>query len=120
MSAGDIWSNYIRYIGAGGVAIGGLVSLLRSMPTISRSIRTMFLRSSSRVQGGSAVPPHERDMDLRIVAGGVVALIVIMAVLPTIPVGILGAVLIAVFGFFFVSPRGSWGLWVARHALSRA
>lgn len=103
MSAGDIWSNYIRYIGAGGVAIGGLVSLLRSMPTISRSIRTMFLRSSSRVRGGSAVPPHERDMDLRIVAGGVVALIVIMAVLPTIPVGILGAVLIAVFGFFFVA-----------------
>jgi putative OPT family oligopeptide transporter len=102
MSPGDIWENYVRYIGAGGVAVGGLISLLRSVPMIVRSIRAMLPRFSTALHEGQ-VPAEERDMDLRIVLGGVLLLIAIMAVLPMIPVGFLGAALIAIFGFFFVA-----------------
>jgi len=102
MSPNDIWKNYVRYIGAGGVAVGGLISLLRSVPMIWRSIRTMVTKFSGALHKGE-VPVQDRDMDLRIVGGGVLLLIILMAVIPSIPVGPLGAALIAVFGFFFVA-----------------
>jgi putative OPT family oligopeptide transporter len=102
MSPGEIWDNYIRYIGAGGVALGGFISLLRSLPMIGRSVRAMF-RGASAVAERQRLPDEERDLGLKIVAGGTLLLILIMAVLPTIPVGVLGAVLIAIFGFFFVA-----------------
>ncbi len=102
MGPKEIWSSYIRYIGAGGVAFGGLLSLLRSLPMIGRSVRAMLPRRSTAGRG-EKVPSEERDISLKIVAGGVFLLIGIMAVLPSIPVGVLGAGLIAVFGFFFVA-----------------
>ncbi len=102
MSPHDIWNYYIRYIGAGGVAIGGFISLLRSLPMISRSIRAMF-RGSSEVAEREHIPDEQRDLPFKIVVGGVLLLILVMAILPSIPVGLLGAILIAVFGFFFVA-----------------
>jgi len=102
MSPGEIWDNYIRYIGAGGVAVGGFISLLRSLPMIGRSVRAMVPRSSSPSEKVH-VPAEERDLSLKVVVVGVVLLILIMAILPNIPVGVLGAGLIAVFGFFFVA-----------------
>ncbi|NQT83335.1 oligopeptide transporter, OPT family [bacterium] len=102
MGPKEIWSNYIRYIGAGGVAFGGFLSLLRSLPMICRSVRTM-LPGRSAGEHGAGVPREEQDINLKIVVGGVVLLIAVMAVLPNLPVGVLGAALIAVFGFFFVA-----------------
>ena len=102
MSPPEIWHYYIRYIGAGGVAVGGLISLLRSLPMIGQSIRAMLPQISAAARGGQ-IPMEERDISLKIVAGGVLLLIAIMAVLPSIPVGVLGAILIAIFGFFFVA-----------------
>jgi len=102
MPPDEIWDNYIRYIGAGGVAIGGFISLLRSLPMIGRSIRAMFRQPSGTVDRGQ-IPTEERDISLKVVGGGVLLLVVIMAILPNIPVGVLGAALIAVFGFFFVA-----------------
>jgi len=102
MGPQEIWRNYVRYIGAGGVAFGGLVSLLRSVPMIARSVRAM-LPGLSAAGRRSHVPDEERDISLKIVAGGVILLIAIMAVLPSVPVGFLGAALIALFGFFFVA-----------------
>jgi len=69
---------------------------------IGRSVRAMLPRRSTAGRG-EKVPSEERDISLKIVAGGVFLLIGIMAVLPSIPVGVLGAGLIAVFGFFFVA-----------------
>lgn len=102
MGPKEIWSSYIRYIGAGGVAFGGLLSLLRSLPMIGRSVRAMLPRPSTAARR-DRVPTEDRDINFKFVAGGVLLLIAIMAVLPSIPVGILGAALIAVFGFFFVA-----------------
>lgn len=102
MSPHDIWNYYIRYIGAGGVAIGGFISLLRSLPMIARSIRAMFRGAPGSAQG-EQLSDENRDLSFKFVVGGVALLILVMAILPNIPVGILGAVLIAVFGFFFVA-----------------
>ncbi len=102
MSPHEIWNFYIRYLGAGGVAIGGFISLLRSLPMISRSVRAMLSKFSPGT-GGEEVATEERDLSVKVVVGGVVMLIMIMAILPSIPVGILGAALIAAFGFFAVA-----------------
>lgn len=98
----DIWDNYIRYIGAGGVALGGLMSLLRSLPMIARSVRAILSKTSAK-QGTAAVSREGRDISLKVVGGGVLALILAMAIVPASRVGLLGAALIAVFGFFFVA-----------------
>lgn len=102
MNPHEIWDSYIRYIGAGGVAVGGFISLIRSLPMIGRSVRAMFPRLSD-VTEPKAIAPQERDISLKVVIRGIILLVVIMAVLPNIPVGFLGAALIAVFGFFFVA-----------------
>lgn len=112
MDAGTIWTRYLRYIGAGAVAFGGLVSLLKSLPMLWRSVRSMWGRVS--LQAGSDVPRTERDLSPKFVLFGVLVLIAILAILPRLhggfvgtEVGVVGAIsiamLVAVFGFFFVA-----------------
>ncbi len=97
--ASAIWSSYIRYIGAGMVAAGGIISLIKSLPLIIATFR-----DSIKAMGGSrssSTLRTEQDLDMRIIGVGVVIMIVLIAALPQIPVSILGAVLIVIFGFFF-------------------
>lgn len=97
--AAAIWSSYIKYIGAGMVAAGGIISLVKSMPLIV----TTFVDAIKGMKGGSgnATKRTEQDIDMRIVVGGVAVIAVLIWLLPEIPVSFVGAVLIVLFGFFF-------------------
>lgn len=99
--ADAIWGSYIRYIGAGAVAAGGIISLIKSLPLIL----TTFKDSLKGLKGGTKAGSRrtEQDLDMRIVLGGSLALILVIWLLPAIPVSLVGALLIVVFGFFFAT-----------------
>jgi putative OPT family oligopeptide transporter len=103
MSPGQIWSAYIRYIGAGAVLASGLITLGRTLPTIISSFRESMKGLSAAT--GAAQARTDRDMPLSIVVGGSLALAVFLVVVPRLPTygNPLAAVLVVVFGFFFVS-----------------
>src|SRR5688500_7167415 len=108
MSPDDIWGRYIRYIGAGAVAAGGIINLLKALPTILDSFRSSFRDLQLRSQRGEDLRPRtERDIPLSVVVGGSLALALFMSFLPqlrAVPgvwIGVLSAVAIVVFGFFF-------------------
>ena len=97
--ASAIWSSYIRYIGAGAVAAGGIISLIKSLPLIV----TTFVDAIKGIKSGSksAGLRTDKDMDMRINLVGILIVTVAIWLLPQIPVTFLGAVLIVIFGFFF-------------------
>jgi putative OPT family oligopeptide transporter len=105
MSAGDISKTYVRYIGAGAVAAGGIISMCRALPLIIGSI-TGGLRAM-RSGGGSGEGRTERDMPILVVLIGSAALVAAIAssnLIPTDLVGrIAGGLMILVFGFMFVT-----------------
>jgi putative OPT family oligopeptide transporter len=101
----DIWSNYLRYIGAGAVAFGGIISLFKALPTIASSF-SIALRGFKRTAGNSSsVGPirTEKDMPIPFIIALVVILIATLAFFPKISIGIPGALLVILFGFFFVT-----------------
>jgi putative OPT family oligopeptide transporter len=102
MGTDDIWNYYIRYIGAGAVAAGGIINLVRAMPTIVESFAASFrdLRLS-REGKAKETPRTERDIPINVVLIGCVALALTMTVIPQLRVNLLAAVLIILFGFFF-------------------
>jgi OPT family oligopeptide transporter len=106
-TATAIYRAYVRQIGAGAVAAGGFITLLKTLPTIIGSFNDSIasLRQGSGAGGGKRT---ERDLPITVVLAGSVGLIIVMAVLPFVPgTSILGklllGVLIIVFGFFFVT-----------------
>ncbi len=110
MTPGQIRGAYILYIGAGAVATGGLVSLARSLPTIWHGLRAglrdvTMSRSldAPAPANGAAVPRTDRDLSLRFVGIGVIVLIVGIIATPALHMNILGALLIIIFGFLFVT-----------------
>ncbi len=102
MSTNDIWRAYILYIGAGAVAAGGIISLFKSLPTIvGGAMRGM---RSLRGSGAAAGPPRtDRDLPLWVVGVGSVILVVVCALVPSFKINVLGAILILVLGFLFVT-----------------
>lgn len=105
MSAGDIRSAYILYIGAGAVATGGLISLMRALPTIWRSLRASFHENGRRDFGTGAanIPRTERDIPMRWVLLGCAAIIVAISIATPLHMNIIGALLILLCGFLFVT-----------------
>ena len=106
--SGGIWGRYIRYIGAGAVATGGIINLVKAFPTIVSSFRSSFRDLQlSREPGGDARPRTERDLPLSVVLGGSLALTVFMTFLPQLQavpgfgVSLISALMIVLFGFFF-------------------
>lgn len=97
--ASAIWSSYIRYVGAGMVAAGGIMSLVKSLPMIVSTF-VDAVKGMTSSEANSSVRT-DRDIDMRIVIGGIIALVVIIWLLPQLPVTILGAAMIVLFGFFF-------------------
>lgn len=99
--ASAIWGSYIRYIGAGAVAAGGIISLIKSLPLIA----TTFRDAVKGMKGGAKAGDlrTEQDIDMRAVIGGIIVLVVAIWLLPAIPVSPLGAVLVVIFGFFFAT-----------------
>jgi putative OPT family oligopeptide transporter len=101
MGPNQIRGAYILYIGAGAVAAGGVVSLMRSLPTIWHGLRE-GLRD---FRGGSegSVRRTERDLPMRVVVMGGLAIIGVVWLSPSLHMNLLGAILIIVFGFLFVT-----------------
>ncbi|MBU0559569.1 MAG: oligopeptide transporter, OPT family [Bacteroidetes bacterium] len=104
MSAREIWSNYIRYIGAGAVTFGGIITLIRSFPTIISAFTDSFKDLKDRKSNGPQEKLRtEKDIPLVFVLIGSVLLVIFMALIPNIPTNFLSAIMIVVFGFFFVT-----------------
>ena len=97
--ASAIWASYIKYIGAGAVAAAGIISLLKTFPTIIKAF-TASLKGIGK-KGKTSGLRTEQDMDIRIVLISIAVLILLIWILPVIPVTILGALIIVIFGFFF-------------------
>jgi putative OPT family oligopeptide transporter len=108
MGPGALRANYLRYIGAGAVAAGGIISMLRAMPLILSSIGS-GLRDLRGTRGGGQVTPRtDRDLPMTIVLFGSLGLVVLLMVIPQMGLGLgvfglLAALLILVFGFLFVT-----------------
>ena len=102
MGADDIWNYYIRYIGAGAVAAGGIINLVRAMPTILDSFAASFrdLRLS-REENADRRPRTQRDLPITFVLVGCALLAFAMTLIPQLKVNLLAALLIILFGFFF-------------------
>ncbi len=99
--ASGIWSSYIRYIGAGALAAGGIISLIKSLPLIVKT----FGGAMKSIKGGAANSNlrTDRDMNMGIILGAIAILTLVVWLVPAIPVSLLGAVIIVVFGFFFAT-----------------
>lgn len=96
-NADGVWRGYVRYVGAGAIATGGLFSLIRSMP--------LFVRTFRASAGEKAKSDSEkgRDLPIKSVLAGIACVVVFIWAVPAVPVGFLGALLIALFGFFFAA-----------------
>ena len=104
MSPSDIWNNYIRYIGAGAVTFGGVVTLIKSFPTIINAFKDSFADLKNTNSNSTLVKNRtEKDIPLVYVLVGSVILIILMAIIPSIPTNLLSSIMIVIFGFFFVT-----------------
>ena len=99
--ASAIWGSYIRYIGAGALAAGGIISLIKSLPLIIKT----FGGAMKSISGAQAVSSGRtsRDLSMKIVLIAIVVLTLLVWLVPFIPVNPIGAVIVVVFGFFFAT-----------------
>jgi putative OPT family oligopeptide transporter len=107
MEPSDLYKNYLRYIGAGAVAAGGIISMFRALPLIVNSILA-GLRDLRASGGGVSAERTERDVPMSLVVMGSLGLVIALAAVPQLGLGlslqgILGAVMILLFGFLFVT-----------------
>jgi len=118
MSASQIWDRYIRYVGAGVVAFGGIITIVRSIPTMARSFALAINEIRARLGRNSATPGTaaptvdrtDRDVPIVYVMGGVALIVIALAFIPhllggeaTFTMRVVAAPAIAVFAFFFVT-----------------
>ncbi len=99
--ASAIWSSYIRYIGAGALAAGGIISLIKSLPLIV----TTFTGAMKSMKGAKADSNDRtaKDINIKVVLLAIAVLTVLVWLIPAIPVSFLGACIVVVFGFFFAT-----------------
>lgn len=111
MSPSQIWTRYVRYIGAGAVATGGLVTLLRSIPTMIESFKVGARQIRARMgKDEDDTPRTQRDLSLVVVGVGAGLIALVLAFVPQV-FGVLdvfshravAAVLVVIFAFFFVT-----------------
>ena len=96
-----LWSNYLRYIGAGAVACGGVLSLIKSLPLIIRTFRdAMGDYGKGRTAGTLRT---EQDIPMKVVLLGVLIVAVVLWLVPAIPLNLFTALIVIVFGFFFAT-----------------
>jgi putative oligopeptide transporter, OPT family len=104
----DIYRAYVLYIGAGAVAAGGVISLLQSLPTIWSGMRGGMKglrvgRENGKASGEGEVLRTDRDLPLKFVGIGVVVLLAVIMMAPSLHMNIVGALLIVLLGFLFVT-----------------
>lgn len=108
MEPDDIYKNYLRYIGAGAVAAGGIISMCRALPLIISSVVSGLRDLRSSGGGTSSAVRTERDLPMSVVVFGSLALVLALAAVPQLGLGlslegVLGALMILIFGFLFVT-----------------
>ena len=99
--ASAIWSSYIRYIGAGALAAGGIISLIKSLPLIVRTFRDAM--KSMKGVGAAGNARTAQDLSMKIVLLSIAVCTVLVWLVPAIPVTLLGAIIVVIFGFFFAT-----------------
>ena len=99
--ASAIWSSYIRYIGAGAVAAGGIISLVKTLPLLFST----FYEAVKAARSGKEKRQKrtERDLDIRFVIGGIILFALLIWLVPALPISFSGAWLVILFGFFFAT-----------------
>ena len=97
--ASAIWSNYIRYIGAGALAAGGIISLIKSLPLIVKT----FAGAMKNMKGAAAgdLNRTNTDISMKFVLIAIAILTLAVWLVPAIPVNLIGAIIVVIFGFFF-------------------
>lgn len=96
-----IWSNYIKYIGAGAVAAGGVISLIKSLPLIVRTFRDAL---KGYGKGGAGTGERtDKDLSMKVIGISVIVLALLLWLIPVVPVNLFCAFLIVIFGFFFAT-----------------
>lgn len=100
MSPSEIWGSYIRYVGAGAVAAGGILSLVKSLPLIIRTFRDALKGFGKNVSGGDRT---SQDLSMKVVGAGIVIVAFAIWLIPAIPVNLFSAFIIVIFGFFFAT-----------------
>jgi len=111
MSASEIWSRYIRYVGAGAVATAGIIAVAKALPVMIASVREGFRGLMARGDMALARPARTgRDLSMGVVVAGLAAVVLLLALTPHIIGGgaplafrAVAAVCIAVFAFLFVT-----------------
>ncbi len=103
MGPDEIRGSYILYIGAGAVVAGGIISLIRSLPVILQGIRSGLTDFRSAVSAQASFVRTDLDLSMKFVGVGIVALIVAIYFAPSLHMKLLGAILIVIFGFLFVT-----------------
>ena len=110
MSAGEIWTRYIRYIGAGAVAFGGIITVIKSIPTMFQSLKVGLkeIMHKSNIEAKPLRTDH--DLPMNIVLLGVLLVILALILIPnvlgvqtTLLIRIIGSICIAIFAFIFVT-----------------
>jgi putative OPT family oligopeptide transporter len=101
MSPGQVWRNYIRHIGAGAVATGGIFALLRALPAIWSALSASFGALTGRDRGTASTLRTERDVPLPVLLGGGAFVLLLIWLIPAFQMTFLGALLILVLGFLF-------------------
>lgn len=99
--ASGIWSTYIRYIGAGALAAGGIISLIKSLPLIVKT----FAGALKSMKGVGALSNERtaQDINMKLVLISILILTFVVWLVPAIPVSLLGAFIVVIFGFFFAT-----------------
>ena len=99
--AAAIWSTYVKYIGAGAIATGGIISLIKSLPLIVTTFRDSM--KSMKGSKSTSTARTAQDLPMQFILLGVFAMVFIIWIVPAIPVTLLGAFIIVIFGFFFAT-----------------
>lgn len=97
-----LWTNYIKYIGAGAVAAGGVISLIKTFPLIIRTFK-QAMSSMGKKHQNKNVLRTQQDLPMSVLLVLIVAIVILIWLIPTFPVNPIGSLIIVIFGFFFAS-----------------
>ena len=98
----NLWGSFLRYIGAGAVACGGVLSLIKSLPLIVRTFKDA-MGDYGKGRGAASTLRTEQDIPMKVVLLGILIVAVVMWLVPAIPLNFFTALIVIVFGFFFAT-----------------
>jgi putative OPT family oligopeptide transporter len=103
MGPDEIWSSYIRFIGAGAVGIGGIFNLFKIIPVIKKTLKHGVKELFEQGNEKKNIPRVEKDISLKWLILGSVAIVLFLWLFPCLPMNFLTIILLVIIGFFFVA-----------------